>query len=175
MLLDEGMDTGPVLAQSEATIRMEETCEELTERLFDTGADLLTKTLDDWNKGKIAPTPQDDAHATVTRRLQRSDGEIDWDRSAIEIARRVRAFTPWPGTFTKWQGKTLKILSAEPGDDTLDSPPGAVLKLNGESIAVATGKGALWLHEIQLEGRRPSDAADFARGRPDFVGSILGE
>ena len=175
MLLDEGMDTGPILAQQEAAIGEEETCEELTERLFDTGAGLLTKTLDDWNRGETAPEPQDDAHATITRRLQRSDGEIDWDQSAIETARRVRAFTPWPGTFTKWQDKTLKILSAEPGDDTLDSLPGAVLKINGEGIAVATGKGALRLHEIQLEGRRPSDAADFARGRPDFIGSTLGK
>ncbi len=174
MLLDEGMDTGPILAQHETPIAQEETCDELTLRLFDIGASLLTKTLDSWNKGEITPTTQDDARATITRRLQRSDGEIDWDKTAIEIGRRVRAFTPWPGTFTTWQGRTLKILSAEPTDEALDSPPSVVSLLNSESIAVATGNGALRLHEIQLEGRQASNAADFSRGRPEFIGSTLG-
>ena len=173
MLLDEDMDTGPVLAQREAAIGPEETCDELTLRLFDIGACLLTKTLHNWNKGEIAPAPQDDALATITRRLQRADGEINWDQSAIELARRVRALTPWPGTFTKWQGRTLKILRAEPTNDAFDSPPGTVFRANGEEVAVTTGKGTLRLRDVQLEGRRASDAADFSRGRPDFIGSTL--
>ena len=173
MLLDEGMDTGPVLAQQKATIGSDETCEDLTVRLFDIGAGLLTETLDDWNKGLVTPIPQDDYHATITSRLQRSDGEIDWKLPAADIARRVRAFTPWPGTFTKWQGKTLKILRAEPKEDIFGSPIGTVLDSDDDIISVATGKGVLRLHEVQLEGRRPSDAADFARGYPDFLGATL--
>ena len=174
MLLDEGMDTGPILAQHETPIAQEETCDELTLRLFDMGADLLVETLEQWSVHHISPIPQDDANATITKRLQRADGHIDWNQPAESIARRVRAFTPWPGTFTTWQGRTLKILSAEPTDEALDSPPSVVSLLNSESIAVATGNGALRLHEIQLEGRRVSNAADFSRGRPDFIGSTLG-
>ena len=173
MLLDEGMDTGPVLAQQEAAIGSDETCEELTDRLFDIGASLLTETLNNWSVGEIAPTPQDDAQATITRRLQRADGRIDWGQPAIEIARRVRAFTPWPGTFTKWQDKSLKILRVEQTDDSFDSPPGAVHKANDGGIAISTAQGALRLRKVQLEGRRPSDAADFTRGYPDFIGAEL--
>ena len=175
MFLDEGMDTGPVLAQQKATIAPEETCDELTVRLFDIGASLLTTTLDSWNECAVAPIPQDDADATITRRLQRADGEIKWNQSAIEITRRVRAFTPWPGTFTTWQGRTLKVLRAEPTDDSFDYPPGTVLRANNVGITVSTVRGALRLREVQLEGRRASDAADFARGYPDFVGSVLGD
>ena len=98
MLLDEGMDTGPILSQSEARIGDDEPCDQLTARLFDVGANLLVKTLEEWSADSIEPTPQDDAKATITRRLQRSDGRIDWNDTAESIARRVRAFTPWPGT-----------------------------------------------------------------------------
>ncbi len=173
MLLDEGMDTGPILARQETEIAPEEPCDMLTMRLFDIGADLLTTTLDGWRDRSIAPTPQDDASATVTRRLQRTDGQIHWNQTSLEIARRVRAFTPWPGTFTAWQGRTLKILESEPLDATHAEPPGRVIAMNGFQVAVAAGQGVLRLVSVQMEGRRPSNAADFARGYPDFIGSIL--
>ena len=175
MLLDEGMDTGPILAQQETEISREEPCDTLTMRLFDIGSNLLTTTLDDWRDHSIAPAPQDDASATVTRRLQRTDGQIHWNQTALEIARRVRAFTPWPGTFTAWQGRTLKILRALPIDDHIESPAGTAIAVNDGSIAVATSQGTLRLIDVQIEGRRASPATDFARGYPDFVGSILGD
>ena len=175
MLLDEGMDTGPILAQQETEIAREEPCDTLTMRLFEIGANLLTTTLDDWRDYSIAPAPQDDASATVTRRLQRTDGQIHWNQTALEIARRVRAFTPWPGTFTAWQGRTLKILRAEPIDDHIECPAGTAIAANDGSIAVATSQGTLRLLDVQIEGRRASPATDFARGYPDFVGSILGD
>ena len=175
MLLDEGMDTGPILARQETEIAPEEPCDMLTMRLFDIGADLLTTTLDGWRDRSIAPTPQDDASATVTRRLQRADGQIHWNQTSLEIARRVRAFTPWPGTFTAWQGRTLKILRAEPIDDHIESPVGTAMAMNDGNIAVATRQGALRLLDVQIEGRRASPATDFARGYPDFIGSTLGD
>ena len=176
MLLDEGMDTGPILSQRETPIGADETCDQLTARLFDVGANLLTETLDLWSNGSIIPTPQDDASATVTRRLHRSDGRIDWNDTAKSIVRRVRAFTPWPGTFTTWDRRTFKVIRAEPARAILDAPAGKVATLNcPDGIGVATGCGTLRLLEVQMEGRRASTVEDFARGYPDFVGSTLGD
>ena len=173
MLLDEGMDTGPILNQSESRIGADETCDELTARLFDVGANLLVETLEQRSDGSVTPTPQDDANATVTMRLQRSDGEIDWNDTAESIARRVRAFTPWPGTFTTWDGRTLKVLRAKPMEESHDYPPGKIITMNDSQVAVATGQGILRLVSVQIEGRRAFSAEDFARGYPDFVGSKL--
>ena len=175
MLLDEGMDTGPVLAQRETRIGADETCDRLTARLFDMGASLLTETLDQWSAGNISPTPQNDADATITQRLQRADGRIDWNQPADSISRQIRAFTPWPGTFTTWRARTLKILDAELLNATHTYPPGKVIAINASDTAIATGQGILRLLTIQLEGRRASSAAAFAHGHADFISSILGD
>ena len=173
MLLDEGMDTGPILAQRKVAIGTGETADALTLRLFESGADLLVQTLDDWVSGLIAPSSQNDDEATITRLLKREDGLLDWSESADAIDRRVRAFTPWPGTFTSWKGKTLKVLrgKAVPGD--YQAVPGTVCG-EEDRVVVATGSGGLELLEVQLEGRAKSGAADFARGQRDFIGSVLG-
>ena len=173
MLLDEGMDTGPILAQRKVAIDTGETADALTLRLFESGADLLVQTLDDWVSGLIAPSSQNDDEATITRLLKREDGLLDWSEPADAIDRRVRAFTPWPGTFTSWKGKTLKVLRgrAVPGD--YQAGPGTVCGEEGR-VVVATGSGGLELLEVQLEGRAKSGAADFTRGQRDFIGSILG-
>ncbi|MCY4651715.1 MAG: methionyl-tRNA formyltransferase [Dehalococcoidia bacterium] len=175
MLLDEGMDTGPVLAQRESPMGIKDTSDKLTTRLFDMGANLLVETLEQWRAGHISPTPQDDANATITKRLQRADGHIDWNQPAKSIDRQVRAFTPWPGTFTTWKGRTLKILEAEPLDTTHHDPIGKVVAMNGSEVATATGQGVLRLLSVQMEGRRASNIADFIRGYPDFISSILGD
>ena len=174
MLLDEGMDTGPILAQQETRIAADETAEELTERLFELGANLLVDSLDRWEQGQIVPTPQNDEDASVTRRLDREDGRIDWNESADRIARKVRAFTPWPSTFTRWRGRTVKVLSARSLDVSLDGTPGTVVRIEDSTIAVLTGSGALAVHNIQIEGRLAMSPADFVRGYGDFIGSSLG-
>lgn len=173
MLLDEGMDTGPILAQRQTPIAPDETCDNLTDRLFDIGANLLTAALDQWSAGQISPTPQNHAKATITQRLQRADGRIDWNRPAVSISRQIRAFTPWPGTSTTWRGKTLKILQAEPLATTHNHPPGKIIPLKNSGIAVTTPLGLLRLLSVQLEGRRPSNIADFIHGYPDFTNSTL--
>ena len=176
MLLDEGMDTGPVLAQEKTHISSEETADVLTHRLFGLGAVLLVRTLDRWVQGEIAPSTQYDerghGHATPQSRV---DGRLDWYESAEAIERRIRAFTPWPGTFTTWGGKTLKLVRGRLASASVESD--ARFGVSGsasDSIVVATGSGALELLEIQLEGRAKAGAADFARGQRDFVGSVLG-
>ncbi|MCE2456911.1 MAG: methionyl-tRNA formyltransferase [Dehalococcoidia bacterium] len=174
MLLDEGMDTGPLLAQESVVIGNDETSDKLTNRLFDLGADLLVQTLDEWVSGNITPSSQDDHEATITRLLKREDGLIDWSESAIEIERRIRAFTPWPGTFTSWNGSTLKVLRGKVIPEDCQAEPGTVCIDQGDRVLVSTGAGALKLLEVQLEGRPRSRSADFARGQRDFIGSVLG-
>ena len=174
MLLDEGIDTGPILAQRETRIAADETAEGLTNRLFELGSNLLIDSLDRWEQGQIVPKPQSDDDASFTRRLEREDGRIDWNQSADSLARRVRAFTPWPGTFTTWRGKTLKILRARPVNRSSDGSPGTVVRLDDSTIAVLTGNGALEVHNLQIEGRRAMSATDFVQGYGDFIGSSLG-
>ena len=172
MKLDEGMDSGPLLAQARVPIAERETGPDLTRRLFDLGASLLAKTLPGWASGSIQASPQDESQATFTTLVKKEDGEIDWTDDAERIARMVRAYEPWPGTFTYWDGKLLKILDAT--STAGSASPGHVVGLNDGGIGIGTGDGVLAVDRLQIEGRRPSNAQDFVRGYPAFVGSALG-
>ena len=176
ILLDEGLDTGPIVAQRSTPVSEQETAEELTDRLFRMGADLLLETLPGWANGDVQPSSQDESRATVTRLLKREDGEIDWSRPALEIWRQVRAMHPWPGTFTRWQGRTLKIIEVRPWESTepVGDAPGLVVGADGSPIGVVTGDGVLNIERLQMEGRRPVAADEFLRGYRDFPGSRLG-
>ena len=173
MLLDEGMDSGPIIAQRETIIGADETAEELTARLFEMGAGLLTDTLPGWRGSEITATPQHEEDATTTSLLSRQDGAIDWRQTAAQIGRQVRAYYPWPGSFTRWNGRQVKILQASAVERQTDAAPGTVVEL-AEGVGVATGAGALLLRRLQMEGRQAQDVEDFARGYRDFVGSMLG-
>jgi len=120
----------------------------------------------------MTPRSQDERAATVTRLLSREDGAIDWTQPADAIERKIRAFDPWPGTFTTWQGKNLKILRAD-AEPAQGEVPGAVVFAPERAIHVATGAGTLVLTELQLEGKRAVSAAEFARGYPQFDGARL--
>jgi len=174
MLMDEGMDTGPILSQVAGSISPQDTRGSLRARLAQLGADLLMDTLPRWLAGAIEPRPQDHSQATYSRIITKQDGLVDWSQSAVEIWRRSRAYHPWPGTYTYWRGKLLKVLRAEALSQWLgEGEPGQVMVLD-EGLAVATGEGALLLGEVQLAGKRALSAQDFARGQRDFVGSVLG-
>ena len=177
MLLDEGMDTGPIIAQSEYALSGEETAETLTADLFAQGAELLLAHLDPWVSGKLELCPQDETRATVTRKLERDEGLADWRLSASELSTRRRAYTPWPGLYCYWDGKMVKLLDVEalPGDAAQEAPPGTVCGTGGGeiSLAVATGEGLLGLKSLQLEGRRAVTSAEFLRGYPGIVGTRL--
>jgi methionyl-tRNA formyltransferase len=175
MLMDEGMDTGPILSQAPCPISPQDTRESLSARLAQLGADLMVDTLPRWLAGKIEPQVQDHSQATYCRIISKEDGLIDWSQSAVEIWRRSRAYHPWPSTYTHWQGKLLKVLRAEALPHwSGKGEPGRVMALD-EGLAVATGEGALLLNELQLAGKKALSAQDFARGQRDFVGSILGQ
>ena len=172
MKLDEGMDSGPLLAQARVPIAERETGPDLTRRLFDLGASLLAKTLPGWASGSIQASPQDESQATFTTLVKKEDGEIDWTDNAERIARMVRAYEPWPGTFTYWDGKLLKILDAT--STAGSASPGQLVGLRDGGIGIGTGDGLLVVDKLQIEGRRPSNAQDFVRGYPALVGSVLG-
>ena len=176
MLLDEGMDSGPVIAQQEEPILPEDTTESLTDRLFRKGAKLLVESLPRFLQGNLAPQPQDDAHATYAPRLTKEDGEIRWELPAETLWRQVRAYHPWPGSYTRWEGRLLKVLEAAPLPDFGRHAPGEVITLDGDGLApvgVASGEGVLGLKRVQLEGRRAVDIADFLKGHEGFPGSTL--
>ena len=172
MLMDVGIDTGPILAQRMVAIEPGDNAGSLTERLAQIGAQLLEETLPLWFSRTIVPRPQPDEGATYTTLLSKADGEMNWLHSAVMLGRQVRAFHPWPGCYTWWQGRALKVLEAAPlpgGGGRL----GEVVSLEGDVVGVQTGDGVLQLMRVQLEGRREMSAAEFARGQRTFIGSIL--
>jgi methionyl-tRNA formyltransferase len=174
MRMDEGLDTGPILAQAECPINPDDTTASLTARLADSGAQLLVEMLPGWLNGVIVAQPQDDALATYCRPLQKQDGRLEWTQSARHLDRQVRACDPWPGAYTTWKGQRLKVLRARPwSDQGGDGLPGQVVSLK-PGVGVVTGLGALELLEVQLAGKKPMAADLFARGQRDLVGGSLG-
>jgi methionyl-tRNA formyltransferase len=175
MKLDEGLDTGPVLAMRETRIGPEETAGELERRLAELGADLLMEVLPAYLAGEIEPEPQPDEGVTLTRMMRKSAARIDWSKSAEELCNQVRAFAPSPGAYTFWDGKRLKIFRARvvQPDEVPSEEPGSVMMWQG-SPTVVTGEGCLALIHLQMAGKRPMDAGAFVRGRQDFAGAVLG-
>ena len=175
MLMNEGLDSGPILAQEKVGISSMDTTGTLTARLAHVGAELLMETLPKWLAGKLEPKPQDESQVTYSRLITSKDGEIDWHLPAVELWQRVRAFNPWPSCYTWWQGKRLKIHKATLLSEPAKGEIGKVVALREPpKVGVVTGEGILGLCQIQLEGKREIPIADFVRGRRDFIGSILG-
>jgi methionyl-tRNA formyltransferase len=175
MLMDKGMDTGPILAQRSLVIEMDDSAGSLGERLAKLGAELLMETLTPWLEGRLEARPQDDAQATYTKSMSKDDAVIDWSLPAIEIWYRVRAYNPRPGARTFWEGVQLNVLRGRPlAEWKGQARPGRVMQTDS-GVAVVAGQGALLLEEIQLAGKRTMSAEDFVRGQRQFVGSELGQ
>ena len=177
MLLDEGMDTGPVIARRERRIAPGDDAAILTEGLFRDGAALLNEIIPQWTAGAIAAVPQDEGQATYTAKIGRGDGRADWTLPAAILCRRQRAYAPWPGLYTGWNGQELKLLdtSALPAGDAA-IPPGrvSVSDADPDGIVIGTGDGLLSVGALQLAGRRAARAGDFRRGYPQIIGAQLG-
>lgn len=170
MKMDAGLDTGPILTQRRIAIAPDETGQSLHDKLAQLGADLLIDTLPGYLDGTIQPQPQDDTQATYAPTIKKEEGQIDWSQSAAAIERLIRAFTPWPGAYTLWNGQPLRILSAATGPGT--AQPGHVTDWNG-SVVIGTGNGLLYPQMVQAAGRSALRIDDFVRGRSDFVNSFL--
>lgn len=169
MLLDEGMDTGPILATQTFLVAPDETYRTLETKVHEVGTSLLVSTLKQWTTGSVKPIPQSNAGATVTKLLDREDGHANWTLPAPHLDRLRRAYEPWPGLWTLWKRPTgevrLKILIARPSDRTL--VPGHVVR-EEDRLFIGCGKGSLELLRIQAEGAAVMDAKTFLRAYKDF-------
>lgn len=175
MLMDKGMDTGPLLAQQQISISSQDTTGSITTKLSQLGAQLLIQTLPLWLGGRLTPQPQDNEKATYSKLISKKDGEIDWQLPAIELWRMARAFQPWPSCYTTWRGKQLKIIQALPLSRE-NGEPGRVIGLKGvpdTPVGVQSGKGVLGLLQVQLEGKRAMRAEEFLQGQRGFIGALL--
>jgi len=166
MYMDEGLDTGDVLLRRIIDILPSDTGGSLHDRLARLAPETLLESLQLLANGGAPRTAQDNRFATYAPKLKREDGKIDWSASADAIERKIRAFNPWPGAFTKSDGRNLKIFSAVVL--AADGSPGEILRSDKE-LVIAAGEGALSLREVQLEGKRRMTAAEFLRGRPSLL------
>lgn len=168
------LDAGDILAQVRTPIEPDENTAALMTRLAVLGAEVTVETVSRWLAGEITPWPQDPAGVTWCGRLTKEEGRLDWTRPADALARQVRAFSPWPGAYTTWQGRQLTIVAATP------LPAGQIAAAAGEVVAVEKGaavgaaEGALLLRQVQLAGKQPQPIETFLRGARGFVGAKLG-
>jgi methionyl-tRNA formyltransferase len=173
MMMDEGMDTGDILLQAEVSVGERETAESLNNRLAVLGAHLLQETLRGMKTGTLHPTPQDPDKASYAPSIKKEDGAIDWSKEAREIDRQVRALYPWPGAFTRWRGKSLKICRGEVRHVQPRGRSGSVVWVGGDFLEVETGRDSFLVREVQLEGGRRMGIRDFLSGHPVPVGTTF--
>jgi len=179
MLMDSGLDSGPVLARAQISISGQDTTGSLAAKLSLIGAWLLQDVLVRWSGGGLTPKPQNETEATYSGPISKEDAEIDWHLPAMEIWRRVRAFQPWPGCYTRWQGRRLRLIEASPVPWERDLEIGQVVALTPAEessravFGVGTGDGVLGICQVQLEGKRDMSAAEFLRGQRHFIGAVL--
>jgi len=167
MKMDKGLDTGPILSQKSIIIQDNMTAGVVFEHLACMGADLIVETLPKYVSGEIQPQPQNEADATYAPSLRKNDGKLDFDRPAVFLARQVRAFHPWPGSFQFYNGHRLKVLRAH-ADEKSDTTPGFRYIIE-EKPAWGTVDGLLVLDEVQPAGKGPMLGEDFIRGAQNWA------
>lgn len=178
MLMDEGIDTGDILSQAKVEIEKDETAPELLNKLSRAGSEVLMNTIPLWFQLQITPQRQNDEKASLCQLIERSDGKITWTDEAESIYNRYRAFQAWPGIFTFLKKdeyfRRLKLhrISYLENNPEIIHHIGEVFRI-GDKIGIQTGKGAVILNEVQLEGKERMSIDEFVRGYPEFVGNIL--
>lgn len=173
MQMDEGLDTGDMLLKKEIEIRPEETGESLHDRLAELGSDLLLETLRLAETGELKPVPQREEDSCYAKMLTKELGRLDMNEDAVKLERYIRGLNSWPGTYTEYQGKILKIWRAEVVSEETGEEPGTVVNVDKKSFTIQTGKGCLRLLEVQLEGKKRMDAGSFLRGVAVKKGDML--
>lgn len=180
--MDEQVDHGPIVAVSDFRFPIFDlTYSELLKKLAEMGSDLLMKTLPRWLGGKIKPIPQDEARATYTKILTREDGKIDWQKSAEEIERQIRAFEKWPTSWCEWKEndkkRRLKILKAKILHPVTgcakNQTSGFVFLTEQKEMAINCNPGSLVIKELQLEGRKKTSGKEFLMGYPKIISTVL--
>jgi len=173
MLMDKGVDTGDILLSQTEEILPEDTAETLMNRLSLIGADLLIKTIKRLFANNIIPVPQNHSGATHAPLLKKNDGRIDWKMPSCKIESFIRGVTPWPGAFTFYNKKRLKIFKSMPVTSISDENPGTVLKSFPDELRIATGQGVLSILEIQGKSGKRLNIKDFLKGNFIPPGSVL--
>ena len=174
MLMDPGMDTGPILLTAETSVEESDTQGTLHDRLARMGARLLGQTLEGWEKGTLPPIPQDPSLATYAPKIQKEEGRINWQTPARRLFNLVRAFDPWPGAFTVWAGRILKLFQPRLLEEEAKEPPGTVTQTSATGLRIATSDGYLLIRELQLANRPRMGVSEFLRGYPLKPGMQLG-
>ena len=167
MKMEEGLDNGPILSQETIKINPEDTGGKLSSRLADIGADLLVRTIPPYLKGEIIPEPQDHSLATYAPRLKKEDGLLDFNQPAVDVSRKVRAYSPWPGTYTSWKEQRLLIHQATSVNVT--SPGPGVFTIYEGLPAIGTAEGLVIMNSLQLAGKRKLTGQEFLLGSPDWA------
>ena len=166
MKMGPGLDDGPILSQESTPISPQETAGTLSDRLAELGSELLIKTIPPYVRGEIIPQPQDPKLVTYAKMLKKKSGELDFNQSAQELSLKVRAYSPWPGAFTNWDGKRLLIHKSS---HLAVTSPGPGVFIRHESLpAIGTKNGILVLDRVQLAGKRPISGEDFLNGTPSW-------
>ncbi len=174
MLMDPGMDTGPMLLREAIPILPTDTAGELAARLAPIGGRLLVETIVRLKKGTITPTPQDNTQASLAPMLKKEEGAVDWHGEAIALANRVRGLTPWPGAYTYYGNERWQIWRAEPEDTGCAvAEPGTVLEATKTAIRIATGRGSLLIRELQSASGKRLTVQQYLAGHPVKVGILL--
>lgn len=170
MQMDEGLDTGPMLAKLSTPVAPDETASQLTARLAQLGAQLLAESLPGLITAQLQPVPQDERLATYAPQLNKADGLLTFSNgaTAAELSRRVRAMSDWPGAFVRYQDQPLKIIRAHAVEGA--APAGVVIK-HRSLPAIGTAHGVLALDDVQPAGKKPMPAASFLNGNPSFIGA----
>ena len=174
MQVSEELDAGDILLQKSVALRPDETGGSLHDTLAALGAQALVEALTLFKQGKLVATPQDQAAVTYAPLLKKEDGEIDWTRSAVSLERRIRAFHPWPSSYTWLGNKRLKILAVHLSTAEAAAAPGTILNRQDKALSVATGQGSLTLDRVQLEGKKAMPIAAFLAGHDLKPGDRLG-
>ncbi len=182
MLMNEKLDKGPIISQKKTKIKSNITYPELFEQLLNLSGNLLIETVPKWMNGKIKLKKQNNDKASYTKIITKKDGKIDWSLSAVEIEKKIRAFNPWPGTYSFYQdkktkkNKMIKIIEAEIQNQTKSGPFGPLGKIymaTNNRLAIQTGKDFLIIKKLQLESKKPVNTEEFINGNIDFIGTIL--
>ncbi|MGZ8898629.1 MAG: methionyl-tRNA formyltransferase [Limisphaerales bacterium] len=174
MKMDAGLDTGPILTERRTPILDSDNSQLLHDRLAQIGADLLVETIPAWVSGRIISQPQPEG-ATYARKMEKADGLIDWQQPVIEISRRIRAFTPWPGAFTYLESsgvrRMIKVLEGKPEETS--GAAGSILSTSREGILVGAGTGSFRITALQPEGRKGMAAHEFLAGNALAPGQVF--
>ena len=172
MHIDEGIDTGDILLQEETPIEPDDTAGTLSARLAGVGADLLVRTLDAVFEGSAHPIKQDATRSTMTRKIRKMHGLIDWTRDGASLARQVRAMSPWPTAYTFHRGRRVIIDRATEAARTVAAAPGTIVSI--DPLVIACGQGCLEIRVLRPEGRRAMTPAEYRAGNPVELHDVLG-